>query len=266
MGDALVIIPTYNERDNVPRLVPEILARDPRLEVLIVDDGSPDGTGALADAMAATDSRIHVLHRPSKMGLGTAYIAGFEYAIAHGYALAFEMDADFSHDPRHLPEFLANMEELDLVIGSRYLRGVTVVNWPMGRLLLSYLANKYARWVTGLPFNDLTSGFKCYRRAVLETLDLSAIRSNGYSFQIETTFRSWHAGFKIGEMPIVFVDRDVGSSKMNRKIVWEAIWMVWRMRWWAVTGRIEREVRRRPQERLSSDEARPTPRAAGGRE
>jgi dolichol-phosphate mannosyltransferase len=266
MGDALVIIPTFNERDNLPRIVPDILARNDRLEVLVVDDGSPDGTGALADAMAAGDARIHVLHRPGKMGLGTAYCAGFEYALAHGYALAFEMDADFSHDPRHLTEFLALSRDFDVVIGSRYLRGVTVVNWPMGRLLLSYLANKYARWVTGLPFNDLTSGFKCYRRAVLERLDLLAIRSTGYAFQIETVFRSWHADFRITEMPIVFVDRDVGSSKMDKHIMWEAIWMVWRMRWWALTGRIEREVRHGPHPPAEADAPSTVRRAAGGGE
>jgi dolichol-phosphate mannosyltransferase len=240
MGDALVIIPTYNERDNLPRIVPALLDQDSRLEVLIVDDASPDGTGEAADELAARDPRIHVLHRMGKLGLGTAYLAGFRYALEHGYALAFEMDADFSHDPRHLPEFLDLIGRFDVVVGSRYTRGVTVVNWPMGRLLLSYLANKYARWVTGLPFNDLTSGFKCYRREVLETLGLADIRSNGYGFQIETTFRSWHAGFKIAELPIVFVDRNVGVSKMNKRIVWEAIWMVWRMRWWSITGRVPR--------------------------
>jgi dolichol-phosphate mannosyltransferase len=266
MGDALVIIPTYNERENLPRLVPEVLARDARLEVLVVDDGSPDGTGAMADAMAAAEPRIHVLHRPGKMGLGTAYLAGFEYALAHGYEHAFEMDADFSHDPRHLPDFLVLARDYDLVSGSRYLKGVTVVNWPMGRLLLSYLANKYARVVTGLPFTDLTSGFKYYRRSVLERLDLSAIRSTGYAFQIETTFRAWHAGARITEIPIVFVDRDVGSSKMNRRIVWEAIWMVWRMRWWALTGRIEREVRRAPAEVSEVGETPPVRRVAGGLE
>ena len=244
MGDALVIIPTYDERENLPRIVPEVLARDPRLDVLVVDDASPDGTGSLADEMAAADARIHVLHRAGKMGLGTAYVAGFQYALAHGYSLAFEMDADFSHDPRHLPEILALAGELDVVIGSRYMRGVTVVNWPMGRLLLSWLANWYARIVTGLPLHDLTSGFKCYRRRVLEGLDIDAIRSNGYAFQIETVFRAWHAGFRVGEIPIVFVDRNVGASKMSKRIVWEAIWMVWRMRWWKLTGRLRRETRR----------------------
>ena len=244
MGDALVIIPTYNERDNLPRIVPQVLEQDVRLEVLVVDDASPDGTGRLADEMAAREPRLHVVHREGKHGLGTAYIEGFRYAIHHGYEIAFEMDADFSHDPRHLPDFLSLAEDFDLVAGSRYVRGVTVVNWPMGRLLLSYLANKYARFVTGLPFNDLTSGFKCYRRAVLESFDLDAIRSNGYGFQIETTFRAWHAGFRIAELPIVFVDRNVGVSKMNKTIVWEAIWMVWRMRLWSLTGRVERETRR----------------------
>jgi dolichol-phosphate mannosyltransferase len=240
MADTLVIIPTYNERENLPRLVPAILEQDARLGILVVDDASPDGTGDLADEMALQESRLHVLHRTGKLGLGSAYLAGFRYAIEHGYALAFEMDADFSHDPRHLSEFLDLMGDFDVAVGSRYTRGVTVVNWPMGRLLLSYLANKYARWVTGLPFNDLTSGFKCYRRAVLQVLDGSGIHSNGYGFQIETTFRSWHAGFRIAELPIVFVDRNVGVSKMNKRIIWEAVWMVWRMRWWAITGRVRK--------------------------
>lgn len=244
MGNALVIVPTYNERENLPSIVPQILAQDARLEVLVIDDGSPDGTGALADELAGADGRVHVVHRPGKLGLGTAYIAGFHWAIDHGYDLVFEMDADFSHDPRHLPEILALAGELDVVIGSRYMRGVTVVNWPMGRLLLSWLANWYARIVTGLPLHDLTSGFKCYRRRVLEGLDIDAIRSNGYAFQIETVFRAWHAGFRVGEIPIVFVDRNVGASKMSKRIVWEAIWMVWRMRWWKLTGRLRRETRR----------------------
>lgn len=243
MGNALVIVPTYNERENLPAIVPQILAQDPRLEVLVVDDGSPDGTGALADELAAREPRVHVIHRAGKLGLGTAYIEGFRWAIDRGYELVFEMDADFSHDPKHLPDFLAMSEEFDVVIGSRYMRGVTVVNWPMGRLLLSWLANWYARIVTGLPIHDLTSGFKCYRRPVLERLDLDAIRSNGYSFQIETVFRAWHAGFRIVEMPIVFVDRNVGASKMSKRIVWEAIWMVWRMRIWTLTGRLRRDRR-----------------------
>ncbi|HET6362650.1 MAG TPA: polyprenol monophosphomannose synthase [Gemmatimonadota bacterium] len=244
MGRALIIVPTYNERDNLPAIVPQILAQDARLEVLVIDDGSPDGTGELADRLTAADARVHVIHRPGKLGLGTAYIDGFHWAIDHGYELVFEMDADFSHDPRHLPEFLELSDEYDVVIGSRYMRGVTVVNWPMGRLLLSWSANWYARIVTGLPLHDLTSGFKCYRRRVLERLDIDAIRSNGYAFQIETVFRAWHAGFRVGEMPIVFVDRNVGASKMSKRIVWEAIWMVWRMRWWKLTGRVHRETRR----------------------
>ncbi|MBW3660227.1 MAG: polyprenol monophosphomannose synthase [Gemmatimonadetes bacterium] len=242
MGDVLVIIPTYNERENLPKIVPEVLGRSPRTEILVVDDGSPDGTGELAERLAAETGRVRVLHRPGKLGLGTAYLAGFRWALQRDYALVFEMDADFSHDPVHLPEFLALAEEYDLVVGSRYTRGVTVVNWPMGRLLLSWLANKYAGFVTGLRVNDLTSGYKCYRREVLETLDLEAIRSNGYAFQIETVFRAWHAGFKVVETPIVFVDRNVGESKMSKRIVWEAIWMVWRMRGWKITGRLERET------------------------
>lgn len=260
MGSALVIIPTYNERRNIEEIVHQVLGQDPRLEVLVVDDASPDGTGAAADRLAAGDHRVHVLHRPNKSGLGTAYIDGFRFALQHGYALAFEMDADFSHDPRHLPEFLARSEEYDLVVGSRYIRGVTVVNWPMGRLLLSWLANEYARFVTGLPFNDLTSGFKCYRRSVLEQMRLEEIRSTGYAFQIETVFRTYHAGFRLIEMPIVFVDRNVGVSKMNKHIVWEAIWMVWRMRWWQITGRIERSAfqRREAPARVPADEGSPS--------
>ncbi|MDX1661692.1 MAG: polyprenol monophosphomannose synthase [Gemmatimonadota bacterium] len=242
MGDVLVIIPTYNEAENLPQIVPAVLERNSRFEILVVDDGSPDGTGELADEMAEGEERLHVLHRPGKLGLGTAYLAGFRWALERDYELVFEMDADFSHDPDHLPDFLNLAEEYDLVVGSRYTRGVTVVNWPMGRLLLSWLANKYAKFVTGLDLNDVTSGFKCYHRDVLEALDLRAIRSNGYAFQIETVFRTWHAGFRVVETPIVFVDRNVGVSKMSKRIVWEAIWMVWRMRWWKITGRLERET------------------------
>jgi dolichol-phosphate mannosyltransferase len=236
---ALVIIPTYNEIGNLPRIVPQVLAQDPRLEVLVVDDGSPDGTGRLADEMAAADRRIHVIHREGKLGLGTAYVAGFRWALAEGFDYAFEMDADFSHDPAHLGEFLQEIVGADLIVGSRYLQGrVTVVNWPMSRLLLSYFANVYARWVTGLQLWDSTGGFKCYRRKVLEGIDLDGIHSNGYSFQIEMSFRAWRKGFRIREIPILFTDRAEGHSKMSRAIIREAVWMVWRLRWWAIRGRV----------------------------
>jgi dolichol-phosphate mannosyltransferase len=224
---------------NLPLVVPAILHQDPRLEVLVVDDNSPDGTGQLADELAASTSRVHVLHRPAKSGLGKAYLAGFRWALEHKYDLIFEMDADFSHDPRHLPEFLAAAAEADLVIGSRYLeRRVTVVNWPIARLMLSYAANIYARIATGLKIWDLTAGFRCFRRAVLAAVDLEAVRSNGYAFQIEMTFRASRKGFRIREIPIVFTDRTEGTSKMSGAIVREAIWMVWRLRWWALTGRV----------------------------
>jgi len=236
---ALVIVPTYNERDNVAQIVPAILSQDPSLEVLIVDDGSPDGTGAVADGMAATDPRIHVIHREGKLGLGTAYIAGFKWALARDYAFVFEMDADFSHPPERIPDFLGAIQEADLVLGSRYLNGeVNVVNWPMSRLFLSYSANIYARTVTGLPVFDATGGFKCFRRAVLEAIDLDDVRSNGYAFQIEMSFRAWRKGFRIVEIPIVFFDRTKGSSKMSKKIVREAVWMVWRLRWWGVRRKV----------------------------
>ena len=233
------MIPTYNESMNLPTLIPEVLRQDPRLEILVVDDNSPDGTGRMADEMAAGNPRVHVLHRPGKQGLGTAYLAGFRWALERTYELVFEMDADFSHDPAHLKEFLKASADADLVLGSRYLGGrVTVVNWPMGRLLLSYFANVYARQVTGLAIWDLTGGFKCFRRRVLEAIDLSAVRSNGYAFQIEMTFRSWRKQFRLKEIPITFVDRTEGQSKMNKAIVREAVWVVPRLRWMAIRGRI----------------------------
>jgi dolichol-phosphate mannosyltransferase len=236
---ALVVIPTYNEAVNLPSLVPQILAQDPRLEVLVVDDASPDGTGRMVDEMAQGTARVHALHREAKLGLGTAYIAGFQWALKRGYDYVFEMDADFSHDPAHLAEFLRAIVNADLVLGSRYLGGkVTVVNWPIGRLMLSYWANVYARWVTGLRIWDLTGGFKCFRRRVLEAIDLSKVRSNGYAFQIEMSVRAWRKGFKLAEVPIVFVDRTEGQSKMNRKIVREAIWVVPRLRLMAWFRRI----------------------------
>jgi dolichol-phosphate mannosyltransferase len=236
---ALVIVPTYNERDNVAKLIESVLAQDPGLEVLVVDDGSPDGTGAIVDEIVAENSRVHIIHRPRKMGLGTAYLAGFQWALERDFELVFEMDADFSHDPAHLPQFLEAVRDADLVLGSRYRDGkVTVVNWPISRLILSYSANIYARWVTGLPLFDATGGFKCFRRKVLEAVDLSHVRSNGYAFQIEMSFRAWRKRFRIIEIPIVFVDRTEGQSKMSKKIVREAIWMVWRLRWWSLTGQV----------------------------
>jgi len=235
----LVIVPTYNERENVARIIEMTLEQDARLSILIVDDGSPDGTGAIVDAIAATNERVHVLHRAKKLGLGTAYLAGFKWALGREFECVFEMDADFSHDPGHLPEFLRAIETTDLVLGSRYRNGkVTVVNWPIARLMLSYAANVYARSVTGLQLYDATGGFKCFRRRVLETIDLDDVRSNGYAFQIEVSFRAWKKGFRIEEIPIVFTDRTEGESKMSKHIVREAIWMVWRLRWWSLTGRV----------------------------
>jgi dolichol-phosphate mannosyltransferase len=236
---ALVIVPTYNEKDNIPRLIPAILAQDPSFEVLVVDDGSPDGTGGVVDGIASTDPRVHALHRSGKLGLGTAYVAGFRWALERGYDFIFEMDSDFSHSPDRLPAFLEAIQASDLVIGSRYQDGrVNVVNWPMSRLLLSYFANIYARVVTGLRIFDTTAGFRCFRRQVLASIDLDHVRSNGYAFQIEMTFRTWRKGFRIMEIPIVFVDRLEGSSKMSKRIVREAVWMVWRLRWWQITGQV----------------------------
>jgi dolichol-phosphate mannosyltransferase len=236
---ALVIVPTYNERENIRRLVDSVLRQDGRLEVLVVDDGSPDGTGEIVAELERADSRVHLLERPQKMGLGTAYIAGFRWALENGYDYVLEMDADFSHDPAHLPQFLRAIRDADLVLGSRYQQGrVTVVNWPIGRLILSYTANLYARAVTGLPVWDATGGFKCFRKEVLQAIDFSRVRSNGYAFQIEMSFRAWKRRFRIVEIPIVFVDRTEGTSKMSKSIVREAIWMVWRLRWWAIRGTI----------------------------
>src|SRR6476469_8607818 len=236
---SLVIIPTYNEKENAAKIISAVLSQDPSIDILIVDDGSPDGTGALVDAIAASEPRVHVLHRASKLGLGTAYLAGFQWALERDYAFVFEMDADFSHAPEKIPEFLEAIKDADLVIGSRYQNGqVNVVNWPMSRLFLSYSANIYARQVTGVPVFDATGGFKCFRREVLEAIDLSRVRSNGYAFQIEMSYRAWKRNFRIAEIPIVFVDRTEGTSKMSRSIVREAVWMVWRLRWWALRGTI----------------------------
>ena len=236
---ALVIIPTYNERENITRIIPAVLAQDERFEVLVVDDGSPDGTGDLVDRLATENPRVHALHRSGKLGLGTAYVAGFRWALERDYRYVFEMDADFSHNPDRLPKFLEAIQNADVVLGSRYQNGqINVVNWPISRLFLSYSANIYARHVTGLQVFDATGGFKCFRREVLEAIDLSDVRSNGYAFQIEMTFRAWKKGFRIMEIPIVFVDRTEGASKMSKRIVREAVWMVWRLRWWAIRGKV----------------------------
>lgn len=227
---AVVVIPTYNEHENIEKLATEVLSKDNSIHILIVDDNSPDGTGELADRMAAADDRIHVLHRKGKLGLGSAYREGFRLAIDQGADYIVEMDADFSHDPAILPRFFEKMSEYDLVIGSRYLNGVSVVNWPLRRLMLSYFASVYTRVITGLRISDCTSGFKCFNRKVLEAIDLNLIRSDGYSFQIEMNYRCVEKGFRVGEVPIIFIDRHAGSSKMSKKIVREAVIMVWKLK------------------------------------
>ncbi len=236
---ALVITPTYNEKANVGTLIERVLSKDSQIEMLFVDDNSPDGTGDLVASIAASNPRVHLMRRPGKMGLGTAYRDGFHWALARDYELIFEMDADFSHDPDHLPQFLKAAETADFVLGSRYLNGkVTVMNWPISRLILSYGANIYARIITGMQLWDATGGFKCFHRRVLEAIDLNDVRSNGYAFQIEMSFRAMRKGFMPIEIPIVFADRTEGESKMSGHIVREAIFMVWRLRLWALTGRV----------------------------
>lgn len=234
---ALIIFPTYNEADNIEKIVHAVLPLDPRINVLIVDDNSPDGTGEIADRLAA-DSKVNVLHREKKEGLGRAYLAGFKWAIERKYDFIFEMDADFSHGPEYIRDFLKEIQEYDLVLGSRYISGVNVINWPMSRLLLSYFANYYTRIITGLPLRDATGGFKCFRREVLEALDLEAVTASGYSFQIEMSMRVWKKGFSIKEIPIIFVDRTAGESKMSKKIMREAIWMVWLLRLKSIFGKL----------------------------
>jgi dolichol-phosphate mannosyltransferase len=237
--EALICIPTYNERDNVERLIGMLLALPANLEVVVIDDNSPDGTGEFMDEWSQREPRVHALHRPGKQGLGGAYIKGFKWALENTDAqYIFEMDADFSHDPSAIPEFLEKIREADLVIGSRYVNGITVMNWPLSRLILSVGANIYTRMVTGLPLHDATGGFKCFRRKVLEALPLDRITSDGYSFQIELNYHAWKRGFRIIEMPIVFADRLVGTSKMSRRIVWEAAFLVWKLRLAAMVGRI----------------------------
>jgi dolichol-phosphate mannosyltransferase len=227
----IVVVPTYNEADNIGRLVPQILAQDPRLSVLVVDDNSPDGTAGIVRGLADFGGRVQLLLRERKEGLGPAYRAGFKWVLDNtDHDAVFEMDADFSHDPAALPQFLREIAVCDLVVGSRYLHGITVVNWPLSRLILSVGANIYAQKVTGLPIKDCTGGFKCFRREVLAAMPLDRIKSDGYSFQIEMNYHVWKRGFRIREIPIMFVDRQVGVSKMSRRIIWEAAWMVWALR------------------------------------
>ncbi len=234
MNKTLVIVPTYNERENLPVMVERLSKLPAAVDMLVVDDNSPDGTGGLADELAAKNPFLHVLHRSGKGGLGRAYCAGFSWALERGYEFIMEMDCDFSHDPGDIPRFIEAAKEADLVLGSRYCNGIRVINWPMDRLLLSTGAALYVRWITGMPFADPTGGFKCFRRRALAAIDLEAVRSNGYSFQIEMTHQLWRRGMKVVEIPIIFTERFHGASKMSRKIKWEALAMVWRL--WLQNG------------------------------
>ncbi len=226
----LIIIPTYNEIENLQSLLTDIFSYAPETHILIVDDNSPDGTGKLADEISTENSRVSVMHRSGKLGLGTAYIAGFKYAIAHGYDAAFEMDADFSHDPKYLPDFLKAIETADLVIGSRYIKGGSTPNWSLLRRFISGGGNMYTRFVLGISVHDCTAGFRCYRREVLENLDLDSIQAQGYAFQVEMAYRVFKKGYRIVETPIIFMDRRLGQSKMSGNIFIEGFTSVLRMR------------------------------------
>ncbi len=226
----IIVVPTYNEKENIEILVPAILKIRASLEVVIVDDNSPDGTGEIAKKMSAHNKRIHVINRKGKLGLGTAYIEGFKYALEHNYDCVFTMDADLSHDPKYIPDFLEKIKDFDVVLSSRYMHGISVVNWDFRRLLLSTGANAYLRKITGLGLSDLTGGYRCFRRQVLENINLDAIHSNGYAFIVETTYRAWKKGFRIGEVPIIFIDRNAGTSKLSKKDMLEAFIIPWRLR------------------------------------
>ncbi len=234
----LIVIPTYNEIDNIESLLEKLRKTYPKYDVLIVDDNSPDGTGKYVAERKKSDEKIHLIQREGKLGLGTAYVAGFKYAIENGFDAVVQMDADFSHDPDKIKDLVESLQDSDLVIGSRYIQGVNVVNWPMSRLLLSYFANVYTRIITGLPVKDATGGFKAIRIEVLKSINLDKIRSNGYAFQIEINFKAWKKGFRIKEIPIVFTDRVEGSSKMSKAIVREAVFMVWKLRFRSITGKL----------------------------
>lgn len=228
-AESLVIVPTYNERENLPALVDRVLALPVPLDLLIVDDNSPDGTGQMADSYAGRHPQFHVLHRQEKSGLGRAYCTGFVWALERDYQFIFEMDGDLSHDPGDIPTFLKAAQNADLVLGSRYCQGIRVINWPLRRLMLSLCAAKYVQLITGMPFTDPTGGFKCFRRTTLQTIDLQSVDSNGYSFQIEMTHKVWRQGLRIAEVPIIFTDRFLGTSKMSPKIVREALHITWRL-------------------------------------
>jgi len=235
----LVIIPTYNEIENIEHILEQVLAKSETIEVLVIDDNSPDGTALRVKFMQSSEPRIHLLERPGKMGLGSAYVTGFKYALEQSYDYIMEMDADFSHNPEDIPRLLDTAKKYDLVIGSRYCDGVNIIHWPIKRLLISYFASKYVRTITRMPVKDPTSGFKCFRRKVLESIDLDKILSDGYAFQIEMNFKAWVKGFRIKEIPIVFTERLNGVSKMSRKIVWEAAWMVWRLEMMKILRRLK---------------------------
>jgi dolichol-phosphate mannosyltransferase len=226
----VIVIPTYNEKDNIQRIIPAIRKCFKQAHILVVDDNSPDGTGSAVKALAKKDAAIKLIERDGKYGLGTAYVEGFKWSLKNGYDYIFEMDADFSHDPKYLPDFMEGIKGADLVVGSRYVNGVSVINWPLRRLMLSKFANFYARTITGLPLTDCTSGFKCYSRKVLEAVGLDKVHSDGYAFQIEMHYKAWKKGFKIGEIPIIFVDRINGTSKMSNHVIAEAAWIVWKLK------------------------------------
>ena len=233
---SIVIIPTYDELNNIKRLIPELQKLYPDLDILIIDDNSPDGTGKYVEEMSKDNSRLKLISRKGKLGLGTAYVEGYRYMLKNGYDIAFQMDADYSHDPKEIANFKKYIDEFDLVIGSRYIQGVNVINWPMKRLLLSYFANYYTKIITGLPLKDSTGGFKCFKRKVLEAIDLNHMKSNGYAFQIEMNYKAWLKGFKLKEVSIIFMDRVAGTSKMSKKIVKEAIFRVWKLRFRHLLG------------------------------
>lgn len=237
MKKGLVIIPTYNEAVNIKKIITRILSLPNNLDILIIDDNSPDGTGDIVEKLVRTQNKVHLVRRPQKMGLGTAYVLGFGYTLDHGYDFAFEMDADFSHNPDDLPRFIELLDKYDLIIGSRYVTGISVVNWPMKRLLLSYFACLFARIVTGIRIKDLTSGFKCYSNKALSIVNWKGFKVDGYGFQIQSVFCVSKAGLKVKEIPIIFVERRQGESKMSRRIIWEAFWLVWRLRAKSIFGK-----------------------------